>query len=300
MRGRVKVFLPGLALLCACALGCSAEPDAAAKPSAPFAQATADFDAGRAFADLRRQVRIGPRVPGTAGGRREVRLIRRRLRTAGVENVTVQRPWRNVVARIPGRKRGTMLIGAHHDTKDSIPGFLGANDGASGVAVLLEIARVMPERLPGRSLTLVFFDAEETRGDRPFLQDGIRGSRQFVRYAGDGARQGSPRLGSMRGLYLLDMVGDCDLRIPREGNSSPGLYARLQGPPFGGSTDGLSDDHIPFREAGVPAVDVIDFDYGPGPRPGAWWHTPQDTLDKVCPSSLEKAGTAVVRALGTL
>jgi len=227
-------------------------------------------------------------------------LIKRRLKSAGVTDVQVQRPWRNVVARIPGRGRGTMLVGAHHDTKDDIPGFVGANDGASGVAVLLEIARVMPQRLPGRSLTLVFFDAEEAPGDTPFLIGGIRGSRQFVRYAGEGGRQGSPRLGAMRALYLLDLVGDCDLHIPREGNSSPGLYDRLRGPAFGGETAGLTDDHIPFREAGIPAVDVIDFDYGPGPRPGGWWHTPQDTLDKVCPRSLEQAGTAVVRALGTL
>lgn len=272
----------------------------AARPSPAFAKAARNFDAGRAFADLRRQVAIGPRPAGSRGNRREVRLIKRRLRAAGVENVRVQRSYRNVVARIPGRGRGTMLVGAHHDTKKGIPGFVGANDGASGVAVLLEIARVMPQRLPGRSLTLVFFDAEEARGNRSFLEDGIRGSRQFVRYARDGGRQGSPRLGAIRALYLLDMVGDCRLRIPREGNSSPGLYKRLRGPPFGGETDDLTDDHVPFREVGIPAVDVIDFDYGPGPRPGGWWHTPQDTLGKVCPSSLGKVGRAVVRALGTL
>lgn len=286
-------------LLCLC--GCGSSDDVAQARSKPaFIKAAGDFNAERAFADLRRQVKIGPRPAGSAGGRREVRLIKRRLKAAGVKDVRVQRPWRNVVARIPGRSPGTMLVGAHHDTKDGIPGFVGANDGASGVAVLLEIARVMPKRLPGRSLTLVFFDAEETRGDIPFLADGIRGSRQFVRYASEGGRQGSPRLGAMRGLYLLDMVGDCGLRIPRESHSSPGLYNRLRGPAFGGDTEGLSDDHIPFREAGIPAVDVIDFDYGPGPRPGAWWHTPQDTIGKVCPRSLEQVGKAVVRALGTL
>ena len=291
--------LVALLLLCLC--GCGSSDDVALARSKPaFIQAAGDFDPARAFEDLRRQVKIGPRPAGSAGGRREVRLIKRRLKAAGVNDVRVQRPWRNVVARIPGRGRGTMLVGAHHDTKNGIPGFVGANDGASGVAVLLEIARVLPRRLPGRSLTLVFFDAEETRGDIPFLVDGIRGSRQFVRYASEGGRQGSPRLGAMRGLYLLDMVGDCDLRIPRESHSSPGLYSRLQGPAFGGDTEGLTDDHVPFREAGIPAVDVIDFDYGPGPRPGGWWHTPQDTIAKVCPRSLEQAGTAVVRALGTL
>lgn len=293
--------LAALLLLCLC--GCGSSDDVAvARPSVAFTEAAGDFNAGRAFADLRRQVKIGPRPAGSAGGRREVRLIKRRLKAAGVKDVRVQRPWRNVVARIPGRGPGrrTMLVGAHYDTKDGIPGFVGANDGASGVATLLEIARVMPQRLPGRSLTLVFFDAEETPGDTPFHIGGIRGSRQFVRYASEGGRQGSPRLGAMRALYLLDLVGDCGLRIPRESHSSPGLYNRLRGPAFGGETDGLTDDHIPFREAGIPAVDVIDFDYGPGPRPGAWWHTPEDTIDKVCPRSLEQVGKAVVRALGTL
>jgi glutaminyl-peptide cyclotransferase len=296
---QVKVGIAAIAALCVGACG-GGDGAAAVRPHPAFVQAAGDFNPVRAFADLRRQVRIGPRARGSPGGRREVRFIKRRLKAAGIESAGVQRPWRNVVARIPGRGPGTILVAAHHDTKDDIPGFVGANDGASGVAVVLEIARVMPESLPGPSLTLVFFDAEETPGDTPFLIGGLRGSRQFVSYARDGGRQGSPRVGTIRALYLLDMVGDCELRIPREENSSEDLYDRLQGPPFGGETDGISDDHTPFLDAGIPAVDVIDFDYGPGPSPGDWWHTPQDTLDKVCPRSLKQAGTAVVRALGTL
>ncbi len=300
-RWALVVALAATGLVALAAPACAgSDGGAAAAPRAPFTGAARAFDARRAFADLRRQVAIGPRPSGSTGGRREVQLIRRRLSAAGIEAVRVQRPWRNVVARIPGRRRGTVLLGAHHDTKDAIPGFVGANDGASGVAVLLEVARVMPQRLPGPSLTLVFFDAEEARGNRPFHEDGIRGSRQFVRYARSGGRQGSPPLGRLRALYLFDMVGDCDLKIPREGNSSPGLYQRLRGPVFGGEVPGISDDHIPFLEAGIPAVDVIDFAYGPGPPPGGWWHTPQDTLDKVCPPSLGQVGPAVLRALGTL
>src|SRR4051812_3872722 len=104
------------------------------------------FSAARAFRDLRAQVAIGPRPSGSAAGRRTRELIVDRLRAAGIHDVRVQRPHRNVVARIPGAEPGTVVVGAHYDTKD-IPGFVGANDGASGVAVVLELARTLPSRL---------------------------------------------------------------------------------------------------------------------------------------------------------
>jgi Zn-dependent M28 family amino/carboxypeptidase len=256
------------------------------------------FRSERAFADLRAQVRIGPRPARSPESRREVRLIVARLRAAGLE-ATVQRPHRNVVATIPGRRAGAVVVGAHHDTKDSIPGFVGANDGASGVAVLLELARVLPRPFPGPSVVFAFFDAEEPRGSLPFATDGARGSSQFVRLARSGGAQGAPPLARIRAMYLLDLVGDCDLDVPLEENSSPPLYERLRGPAFEGETGPISDDHLPFLEVGVPAVDVIDFDYGPGAPPGAWFHTPEDTLDKVCPESLGQVGRAMIGALAT-
>jgi Zn-dependent M28 family amino/carboxypeptidase len=110
-------------------------------------------------------------------------------------------------------------------------------------------------------------------------------------------------------MVLFDLVGDCDLRIPREANSDAGLYSEFaaaaeeagaSNDPFGGESSGVLDDHIPFREAGIPAVDLIDFAYGPGPSPGAYWHTPEDTLDKVCPESLDAVGEAALIALPRL
>jgi glutaminyl-peptide cyclotransferase len=109
-------------------------------------------------------------------------------------------------------------------------------------------------------------------------------------------------------MVLFDLVGDCDLQLPREANSDPGLYAELEAAareasgsdsaaPFGGEAAGVADDHIPFLQAGIPAVDVIDFTFGPGPSPGAYWHTPADTLDKVCPESLDAVGEAALIAL---
>jgi glutaminyl-peptide cyclotransferase len=263
------------------------------------------FDARDAFRDLRAQVRIGPRPAGSAGAGREVRLITRRLRAAGLRRPFVQHPYRNVVATIPGREPGFVVAGAHYDTK-ALPGFVGANDGASGVAVLLELARDLPRRLPGPSLRLVFFDAEESRGvdggATAFARSGDRGSEQFVRYAQAGGEQRSPALAEIRAMVLFDMVGDCDLRVPLEENSDPelyGLFAAASGPsgPFAGEASGVLDDHTPFADAGIPAVDLIDFDYGPGPSPGGWWHTRQDDLRHVCARSLGAVGDPALAAL---
>jgi glutaminyl-peptide cyclotransferase len=267
--------------------------------------AAARFDQRRAMGDLRAQVRVGPRPAGSVANRRLVRLLARRLRRAGARDVRIQHPHRNVVGRIPGTEPGAIVIGAHHDTKDGIPGFVGANDGASGVAVVLELARALDGRVDGPSVHLAMFDAEEARGDREFAADGARGSRQYVRNARRG-RQGSPRLADIRAMVLLDLVGDCDLRIPREADSDPGLYRFLaeagertagSESPFEGTAAPILDDHTPFANAGVPALDVIDLTFGPGPTPGGWWHTPQDRLDRVCASSLGAVGRATLGAL---
>ena len=288
--------LVSVALLGACGGGATPAPTARDR-----------FNAQRAFRDLRTQVRIGPRPAGSRASGQEVRFVVGRLREAGVRRVSVQRPYRNVVARIPGRAAGTVVVGAHYDTKD-IPGFVGANDGASGVAVLLELARKLPRPLHGPSVDLVFFDAEEARDDRPFDLDGARGSSQFVRYARHGARQGSPPLSGIRAMVLFDLVGDCDLGVPREANSDPGLYGLFaraasaqsrsgSAVPFVGAAPGVLDDHTPFTAAGIRAVDLIDFDYGPGPSPGAWWHTRRDDLRHVCGRSLDAVGAPALDAV---
>ena len=265
----------------------------------PPARAGGGFDADRAFADLRAQVELGPRPAGSEANARQVNLLTERLIAAGVEDVEIQAPHRNVVGVIPGREPGYVVVGAHHDTED-VPGLLGANDGASGVAVVLELARTLPNPMPGPSVALALFDAEEARGERPFEVDGTRGSRQYVELAATG-EQGSPRLEEIEAMVLFDMVGDCDLQIPRELSSDEGLYERFAeaagGAPFEGETGPISDDHIPLLEAGIPAVDLIDFTYGPGGTPGAFWHTTEDTLDKVCPESLDAVGEAALEAI---
>lgn len=285
--------------------GCGGGEDPAGDPT-PAGR----FDSERAYRDLEAQVEIGPRPAGSEGGRETVRFIAAGLRAAGAEDVRVQSPWRNVVATIPGREPGAIVVGAHHDTKPGIPGFVGANDGASGVAVVLELARVLAAEAPldGPSVRLALFDAEEARGERPFTEDGTRGSRQYVAYAEAGGRQGSPPLDRIRAMILFDLVGDCELALPREEGSDPGLYADFEraaratggedsAAAFGGEAPAILDDHVPFIDAGIPALDLIDFTYGPGPPPGAYWHTSEDTLERVCPESLDVVGEAALRVL---
>jgi Zn-dependent M28 family amino/carboxypeptidase len=280
----------GLALLAAVAVllaGCGDDEST----STPAGERS--FDADRAFADLEAQVAIGPRSSGSTANERTARMLAAKLRDAGVQGVHIQHPWRNVVGTIPGDEPDAIVLGAHFDTKD-IPGFVGANDGASGVAVVLELARALDGQNDGPSVRIALFDAEEARGDRPFEEDGTRGSRQYVRSA-----RANGTLGDVKEMILLDMVGDCDLAIPREAGSDPKLYDEVAqaGEPFAGAAPPVLDDHVPFVNAGIPAVDLIDFDYGPGPSPGAYWHTTQDTLDKVCPESLDAVGEAVLQIL---
>ncbi|MDX6588469.1 MAG: hypothetical protein QOI31_2942 [Solirubrobacterales bacterium] len=275
------------------------------EPDAPVPER---FDAERAFEDLEAQVEIGPRPSGSRENEQLVDFLVAELEAAGAEDIQVQRPYANVVATIPGKQEGTIVVGAHHDTKD-IPGFVGANDGASGVAVVLEIARVLAAEAPleGPSISIALFDAEEARGDRPFEEDGTRGSRQYVAYAEED-EQGSPALSQVESMILFDMVGDCDLQVPREANSDEAIYAVFaaaasesngsgSAAPFEGESTPISDDHTPFIEAGIAAIDVIDFTFGGAASPGPYWHTTEDTLAKVCPESLEAVGEPAVRVL---
>jgi glutaminyl-peptide cyclotransferase len=301
-------FAAAVVTAAAAACGEREEPAPTTSSARDAERLAARFDERRAFADLRAQVRLGPRPAGSAASRRLTALLAARLRDAGVRRVGVQRPHRNVVGVIPGREPGAVVVGAHHDTKDAIPGFVGANDGASGVAVVLELARALRGRVQGPSLHLALFDAEEARGERPFTEDGARGSAQYVRYSRGAGRQGSPPLDEIESMALFDLVGDCDLEIPLEQNSDRAPFDRFReaaleldpaadGAPFTGEADAVLDDHIPFAEAGVPAVDLIDFRFGPGPSPGAWWHTTKDDLDRVCARSLGAVGRPATVAL---
>jgi glutaminyl-peptide cyclotransferase len=199
---------------------------------------------------------------------------------------------RNVVGTLPGRRPG-ILVGAHYDTLVEPPGFVGANNGAAGTAVVIEAARALSRvRRPAGAaeVRFVLFDGEEPAAGLPeestdFYSEGLRGSRAYV--ARHPARTAA--------MMLLDYVGNRGLRLPREGSSTPALWARVRAaarrlgaarffPDETGAT--IVDDHTPFLRSGVPAVDLIDWSY-----PG---HDLSDGLDKLSRQSLDAVGETVV------
>lgn len=250
------------------------------------------FNGERAYEDVLTQVDFGPRIPGSEGHARMVEWMKGQLSEAGwqvevQESEAMGNPIRNVVAK-RGDENPQIILGAHYDTRifaDNDPDpanhskpVPGANDGASGVAVLLELARVLPD--DAVPVWLVFFDAEDN-GRIPGW-DWILGSREFVRL--------NPV--QPRAVVIVDMIGDADLNIHKEHNSNPAIMDEIWSVAQSLEYDSvflpnykfsMLDDHTPFLEAGIPAVDIIDFDY-------PYWHTVEDTPDKVSAASLQAVG----------
>jgi glutaminyl-peptide cyclotransferase len=244
------------------------------------------FDGNRAWADLLRQVKAGPRPAGSPALRGLAEQLRAALPHGRFEAVSDR--LQNIVGTLPGRLPAVVLA-AHYDTKDTPAGFVGANDGAGGTALVLEAARALrhlPQRNP-RQIRFVLFDGEESpSGCNHFLTCGIRGSRA---YAAAHANQ-------LKALVLADFVANRNLRLKRDLGSDAALWERLRaaarragvGAIISSSTQGtVEDDHTPFMRAGVPAIDLIDFDF---PQ----WHTLQDRPSVLSERSLDAAGEAVV------
>ena len=294
----MKGLAIGLALAALLALGLvvaavgGAFDDDAAVRTASTARLKVDrFDSRRAFAELRRQVEMGPRPAGSAASRKLAARIRRALPRGRYEQVPGG--LRNVVGRLPGTKPA-VVVAAHYDTKN-LPGFVGANDGAGGTAAVLELARVLshtkrPKGAP--ELRFVLFDGEEATNDKAdFLLSGVRGAKAYARR----------HRGELRALVLLDFVADKHLSLPREEGSDPRLWARLRaaakrvgaGSAFPARTQGqVLDDHTPFTQDGVPAIDLIDFDF-------PCWHKRCDDMSAVSARSLDLSGEAVLELLRT-
>lgn len=250
------------------------------------------FDGQHAYADVETQVAFGPRIPGSDGHAKVQEWMRDELVKAGwqvevQESVAMGHPIQNIVAK-RGDESPQILLGAHYDTRmfadndpdpanHSLP-VPGANDGASGVAVLLELARVLP--IDSVPVWLVFFDAEDNGNIDGW--DWILGSTEFVK--------NNPI--QPRAVVIVDMIGDADLNIYKERNSNTDLTNEIWGIAQNLENDtvfipdykfSMMDDHTPFLRAGIPAIDIIDFDY-------PYWHTMQDTPDKVSAGSLQAVG----------
>ncbi|MEN3337988.1 MAG: hypothetical protein V7647_1664 [Acidobacteriota bacterium] len=285
------------ALLFVLAAGCLA-----LVPTAP-----AGFSGARAYEDLRQLVAIGPRPAGSAGAERTRAYIRQQLRAAGLkpadQSFVAQTPigavsMTNLRVTIPGAGPGRLVMGGHYDTKLFRDfAFVGANDGGSSTAFLLELGRVLKARRNARTIELLFLDGEESTGEWEG-NDHTYGSRYYV----DAARKAGA-LRDIRAFILVDMIGDRDLHIKRESRSTPwltnaiwGAAKRLKRPEFSDESTPIEDDHLSFLDAGVPAVDLIDLEYYT--RSGAVaWHTREDTLENVSARSLEAVADVLLTAL---
>ena len=288
--GLQQILCAGVILLAEAACA-SAQP-----PAAPA------FDGKRALEHARQLVAIGPRVAGTPGAQQARDYITRHMTALGLDvqpqafaAATPLGPATMVNLRVtvPGAAAsGRLIVAGHYDTKRFTEfTFVGANDGGSSAAFLIELARVLAARKNPLPIELLFLDGEEAvvawQND-----DHTYGSRHYVEQA-----QKDGTLASIRALVLVDMIGDADLRLPREPNSTRwlvdaiwGAAKKLNRPEFVDEEFAVEDDHIPFLRAGVPAVDIIDLDYPA-------WHTADDTMDKLSARALQTVGDVLLAAL---
>jgi len=258
------------------------------------------FDGAAALRHVAALVAIGPRPSGSPGSARARDYIVQELRRAGVEArveaFEAMTPhgrlaMANVIGVVRGRRPDVILIGGHYDTKwfKELP-FVGANDGGSSTALLIELARRLAASPQEFTYWIAFFDGEEAR-ETWTAQDSLYGSRRM-------AKELAQRKELPRAVIVADMIGDRDLGILRESQSTPWLVELLwktaqrlgHGRHFLLDSHSVDDDHAPFLRAAVPAALLIDFDYPP-------WHTADDTLDKVSAQSLQTVGEVLLDAL---
>ena len=271
----------------------------------PPAAPAATFDGARAHEHVGKLVAMGPRVAGTSGAKQARDYIAAQMKALGLsvreqsfEAATPLGPVTtvNVSVIVPaastGSGQGRLIIAGHYDTKRFKQfTFVGANDGGSSAAFLIELARVLKNRKNALPIELLFLDGEEAVVEWQGT-DHTYGSRYYV----EAARKAGT-LAQIRALVLVDMIGDRDLRISRESNSTAWLTdliwtaaKNLGRREFIDRETAIEDDHLPFLQAGVPAVDIIDLDYSA-------WHNAGDTLDKVAPASLQAVGDVLLAAL---
>jgi Zn-dependent M28 family amino/carboxypeptidase len=279
---------------------------------APFAlPAQPHFNGVKALDYARQFVAIGPRWPTSQGHVKAEAFLRSQFQRDQLEEDTFTAntpigpvPMRNFIVRFPGKKNGVTVLATHYETNYWLKNtnFVGANDGASTTGLLLAIAdqlrgdEVRGKTLDGFSVWLVFFDGEEaiqtwSRSDSTY------GSRHLAAKWG---RDGT--LGKIKAFILADMIGDKDLDIQRETQSTDWLVALVRQAAHKFGYDRyffqkempVEDDHLPFVERGVPSIDVIDLDYGPN---NAYHHTAQDTLDKISAKSLTIDGDVFLETI---
>lgn len=271
------------------------------------------FDGDHAMQYVKEIVRFGPRPIGSENHKKVEDYLLSRLKADTVEHDDFTAdtpegkfPVRNIIAKFPGTKDGIIVLASHYDTNYPLrhTSFIGANDGASSSAVLLEIANQLRGKTnDGYSVWLVWDDAEESikpDTEVPFLDDALYGIRHIAqKWQDDGT------IKKVKAFLLADMVGDADLNIDHELTSTPWLEAVIYQAAsrmgyqshFFARALPMSDDHLPFIEKGVPSADLIDFTYGYN---NVFWHTTQDTVDKLSPKSMEITGAVILETIRIL
>jgi len=282
-----------------------ARPEAAATDSAPLPH----IDSKRAFQYTREVTAFGSRYMGSENHKKLERYILDHIQGDQVEDdaftvdtVEGKFPIRNIIDKFPGTKDGIIVILGHYDTVYPLrnSGFVGANDGGSSTAILLEYAnQLRGKKRDGYGVWLVWTDGEEavkTWSDT----DSLYGTRHLAeKWEKDGT------LKKIKALMVMDMIGDADLNIDRDANSTPWLldliYAAAERlgyqSHFYAREGAIEDDHLPFVKRGVPSADVIDLDYGYN---NVFHHTAQDTMDKLSPKSLEIVGNTILETIHLL
>jgi len=269
------------------------------------------FDGHRAFAEVEALVQFSPRDAGTPNGRKAAEHIFQRLEQHGVaaeidtfkDNTPAgEKTMHNVIGRIPGKSDRWIILGSHFDTVPGIENFQGANDSGSSTGVLLELARIFSHQTPRTGIIFAFFDGEEGIAHyRP--GDGLHGSRHMAKNL-----QETSEIANVDAMILLDMVGDPDLHFTVPVNSAPNLVrelfevARSEGVRnrFSLSHSVIIDDHVPFLEAGIPSIDLIDFKFGSAPDLNDYWHTEADKLQNISAESLEITGRITLQLVAKL
>jgi glutaminyl-peptide cyclotransferase len=316
------LLLPGLAFLL---FGCKSDgaaPTAASEPpfmsavagdgprpavQAPASDSTGGFDGAKAYAQVVKQLTYGPRPAGSPALAKLQDYLQTELKSYGcsvetddfsADTPAGRLPMKNILVKIPGEKPGIILLGTHYDTK-KVDNFVGADDGGSSTAVMLEVARQLCSKPAGKNAVwIAFFDGEEAVNKEWHDPDNRYGSRQM---AAKLATSGD--LPRVKAFLLVDLVGGQNIVFARNAESTKWLvdlvwrtaaklgYDKI----FVPEELGASDDHLSFTARKIPSVDIIDLNHS-----ASYWHTPQDNIDKVSPKSLAIVGHVVLESVNQL
>ena len=317
--GRSGLWIAAAALICFAGCGGNGSATVSAntpatstsldpQDQAPPAQQTGGFDGQHAYDYTAKLVSFGPRPSGSDAIKQTQSYIYSELHGDGCQidedNFHAQTPagtiaMQNIIAKVPGTRKGIILLLTHYDTK-RLADFVGAEDGGSSTGLMLELARHLCREKPQLSIWMAFLDGEEAVVNWDTNNDHTYGSRELV-----AKMQLDGQLKDVKAVILADMIGQKGLTMKKESSSTPWLVDLIWSTAaklgyqnvFVTQSTSASDDHDPFLEQKVPAVDLIDLD---DYIAEGYWHTPQDTMDRISARNLAIVGHVMLASVETL